>query len=82
MMSKAARKMKHTLLKYNTDKNPSDKLTKVWNKIQAKFECCGVDSYHDWRNSSFRGAGMYSEVSIKHPALLNVLFLIFTESLY
>ena len=59
MMSKAAKKMAHTCYNYKTGKNPKDRLTVVWNKIQTKFECCGINSYQDWENSTFGKTGTY-----------------------
>ena len=57
-MSKAAKKMAHTCYNYKTGKDPTDRLTIVWNKIQTKFECCGINSYQDWKNSTFGKTGI------------------------
>ena len=58
MMLKAAKKMAHTCYNYKTGKDPIDRLTVVWNKIQVKFECCGINSYQDWKNSTFGKTGI------------------------
>ena len=31
----------------NTTREETE-ITKVWNDLQTKFYCCGVDSYTDW----------------------------------
>ena len=68
-MSKAAKKMAHPCHNYKTGKDPTDRLTVVWNKIQTKFECCGINSYQDWKNSTFGKAGIipiYNQGGNKH----------------
>jgi CD63 antigen len=38
--------MKNALKNYNTD--DKDGVTKVWDKLQQNYECCGVENSHDW----------------------------------
>lgn len=34
----------------NYGKEGHDGVTKTWDKLQEELECCGVDSYEDWKN--------------------------------
>ena len=38
--------MKVNLKLYNT--TGKEGVTKIWDAMQQKLECCGVDNYHDW----------------------------------
>ncbi len=30
-------------------------VTETWNAVQHDFKCCGVDSFSDWKNTTFSG---------------------------
>ncbi|KAE8738707.1 hypothetical protein FOCC_FOCC015803, partial [Frankliniella occidentalis] len=38
-------KLTESMINYG---DPKDPVTKLWNTIQSKFECCGAESYKDW----------------------------------
>ena len=40
--------MKNTLVNYNDDSFQS--VSDAWDFIQPEFECCGVDTYRDWKD--------------------------------
>lgn len=40
--------MTNGLKNYNTDNGTKDGVTKVWDKLQQNYHCCGVDNPHDW----------------------------------
>ena len=70
MMLKAAKKMAHTCYNYKTGKDPIDRLTVVWNKIQTKFECCGINSYQDWKNSTFGKTGIIRIYNLQYILII------------
>jgi CD63 antigen len=40
--------MKNALKNYNTDDGTKDGVTKIWDKMQHNYHCCGVEEPHDW----------------------------------
>jgi len=56
------RGMKSALDKYDPDDDTRKPLVEAWDALQQDLQCCGVDSYTDWKNSSSWKTGHENDV--------------------